>query len=57
MFKYNSALEKHKVFIAGLPFSCTKQQLEELCRGHGTVKDIRLVTYRSGQPKVREPRG
>ncbi|KAG7256512.1 hypothetical protein CRUP_032263 [Coryphaenoides rupestris] len=51
VFKYNSALEKHKVFISGLPFSCTKQQLAELCQGHGTVKDIRLVTYRSGKPK------
>ncbi|KAK0152350.1 Squamous cell carcinoma antigen recognized by T-cells 3 [Merluccius polli] len=51
VFKYNSALEKHKVFISGLPFSCTKQQLEELCKGHGTVKDVRLVTFRSGKPK------
>uniref|UniRef100_A0A8C5BDS1 Spliceosome associated factor 3, U4/U6 recycling protein n=1 Tax=Gadus morhua TaxID=8049 RepID=A0A8C5BDS1_GADMO len=51
VFKYNSAIEKHKVFISGLPFSCTKPQLEELCKSHGTVKDVRLVTYRSGKPK------
>ncbi|KAJ3603768.1 hypothetical protein NHX12_028509 [Muraenolepis orangiensis] len=51
VFKYNSAMEKHKVFISGLPFSCTKQQLEELCKGHGAIKDVRLVTYRSGKPK------
>ena len=57
MFKYNSAIEKHKVFISGLPFSCTKPQLEELCKSHGTVKDVRLVTYRSGKPKVRKPLG
>lgn len=53
MFKYNTNLEKHKIFISGLPFSCTKEQLEELCKDNGTVKDIRLVTNRSGKPKVR----
>ena len=55
VFKYNSAIERHKVFISGLPFSCTKPQLEELCKSHGTVKDVRLVTYRSGKPKVKKP--
>uniref|UniRef100_A0A8C8M1T6 RRM domain-containing protein n=1 Tax=Oncorhynchus tshawytscha TaxID=74940 RepID=A0A8C8M1T6_ONCTS len=51
VFKYNTNLEKHKIFISGLPFSCTKEQLEELCKVHGTIKDIRLVTNRSGKPK------
>ncbi|XP_010894687.1 squamous cell carcinoma antigen recognized by T-cells 3 isoform X2 [Esox lucius] len=51
VFKYNTNLEKHKIFISGLPFSCTKEQLEELCKDHGTIKDIRLVTNRSGKPK------
>ncbi|XP_037536347.1 squamous cell carcinoma antigen recognized by T-cells 3 [Nematolebias whitei] len=51
VFKYNTSMEKHKIFISGLPFSCTKEQLEELCKSHGTIKDIRLVTYRSGKPK------
>lgn len=53
MFKYNTSMEKEKIFISGLPFSCTKEQLEEMCKGHGTIKDVRLVTYRSGKPKVR----
>lgn len=44
-------MEKHKIFISGLPFSCTKEQLEEMCKGHGTIRDVRLVTYRSGKPK------
>lgn len=57
MFKYNTNLEKHKIFISGLPFSCTKEQLEELCKDNGTVKDIRLVTNRSGKPKVRHNAG
>ncbi|XP_075881793.1 spliceosome associated factor 3, U4/U6 recycling protein isoform X2 [Nelusetta ayraudi] len=51
VFKYNTALEKQKIFISGLPFSCTKEQLEQLCGSHGTVTDVRLVTYRSGKPK------
>ncbi|XP_061116092.1 squamous cell carcinoma antigen recognized by T-cells 3 [Conger conger] len=51
VFKYSTSLEKHKIFISGLPYSCSKEQLEELCRQHGTVKDIRLVTNRSGKPK------
>ncbi|KAK2837273.1 hypothetical protein Q5P01_014485 [Channa striata] len=51
VFKYNTSMEKHKIFISGLPFSCTKEQLEEICKSHGTIKDVRLVTYRSGKPK------
>uniref|UniRef100_A0A8P4KHF6 Spliceosome associated factor 3, U4/U6 recycling protein n=1 Tax=Dicentrarchus labrax TaxID=13489 RepID=A0A8P4KHF6_DICLA len=51
VFKYETAMEKQKIFISGLPFSCTKEQLEELCKSHGTIKEVRLVTYRSGKPK------
>ncbi|KAJ8379381.1 hypothetical protein SKAU_G00001590 [Synaphobranchus kaupii] len=51
VFKYSTSLEKHKIFISGLPYSCTKEQLEELFKEHGTVKDSRLVTNRSGKPK------
>lgn len=53
VFKYNTSLEKQKIFISGLPFSCTKEQLETICRSYGAIKDARLVTYRSGKPKVR----
>ncbi|KAM6155289.1 squamous cell carcinoma antigen recognized by T-cells 3 isoform 2-T2 [Rhynchocyon petersi] len=51
VFRYSTALEKHKLFISGLPFSCTKEELEEICKVHGTVKDLRLVTNRAGKPK------
>uniref|UniRef100_A0A8D3D241 Spliceosome associated factor 3, U4/U6 recycling protein n=1 Tax=Scophthalmus maximus TaxID=52904 RepID=A0A8D3D241_SCOMX len=51
VFKYNTSIEKHKIFISGLPFSYTKEQLEEMCKSHGTIKEVRLVTYRSGKPK------
>lgn len=53
VFKYSTSLERHKIFISGLPFSCTKEQLEGMFKEHGTVKDIRLVTNRSGKPKVK----
>lgn len=52
MFRYSTTLEKHKLFISGLPFSCTKEELEDICKAHGNVKDIRLVTNRAGKPKV-----
>ncbi|XP_061624356.1 squamous cell carcinoma antigen recognized by T-cells 3 [Phyllopteryx taeniolatus] len=51
VFKYNTTMEKHKIFISGLPFSCTKEQLEEISKRHGTIKEVRLVTFRSGKPK------
>ncbi|XP_029475546.1 squamous cell carcinoma antigen recognized by T-cells 3 isoform X2 [Rhinatrema bivittatum] len=50
-FKYSTALEKHKLFVSGLPYSCTKDELEELFKEHGRVKEIRLVTNRSGKSK------
>lgn len=52
VFRYSTTLEKHKLFISGLPFSCTKEELEDVCKAHGNVKDIRLVTNRAGKPKV-----
>ncbi|NXL91801.1 SART3 protein, partial [Alectura lathami] len=51
VFRYSTTLEKHKLFISGLPFSCTKEELEDICKAHGNVKDIRLVTNRAGKPK------
>lgn len=51
VFKYNTSMEKHKIFISGLPFSCTNEQLEKICQSHGSVKEVRMVTYRSGKPK------
>nr|XP_033812439.1 LOW QUALITY PROTEIN: squamous cell carcinoma antigen recognized by T-cells 3 [Geotrypetes seraphini] len=50
-FKYSTTLEKHKLFVSGLPYSCTKEELEELFKEHGCVKEIRLVTNRSGKSK------
>ncbi|XP_067861844.1 squamous cell carcinoma antigen recognized by T-cells 3 [Heptranchias perlo] len=51
VFRYSTSLEKHKIFISGLPFSCTREDLEEICKEHGNLIEIRLVTNRSGKPK------
>ncbi|XP_075070084.1 spliceosome associated factor 3, U4/U6 recycling protein [Mixophyes fleayi] len=51
MFKYSTAMEKHKLFVSGLPYSCTKEELEEIFKEHGTIKEMRLVTNRAGKPK------
>ncbi|KAM8961235.1 spliceosome associated factor 3, U4/U6 recycling protein [Pelodytes ibericus] len=51
VFKYSTALEKHKLFVSGLPYSSTKEELEKLFQEHGSLKELRLVTNRSGKPK------
>ena len=35
VFRYSTTLEKHKLFLSGLPFSCTKEELEALVRDKG----------------------
>ncbi|CAG2237410.1 SART3 [Mytilus edulis] len=50
-FKFATELEKNKLFIKGLPFTCTKEALSNIFSQHGKLKDVRLVTYRSGAPK------
>uniref|UniRef100_A0ABM5F2Q7 Squamous cell carcinoma antigen recognized by T-cells 3 n=1 Tax=Pogona vitticeps TaxID=103695 RepID=A0ABM5F2Q7_9SAUR len=51
VFKYSTALEKHKLFVSGLPRSYTKEALEELCKAHGNVREVRLVANRAGKSK------
>jgi len=51
-FKYATTLEQNKLFISNLPFSVTKEQIQNLFTEKGfKVKDIRLVTQKSGKPK------
>ncbi|KYM98312.1 PREDICTED: squamous cell carcinoma antigen recognized by T-cells 3-like [Cyphomyrmex costatus] len=51
VFKYSSILEKNKLFVKGLPLTMTKEQLEEIFKVHGDLKEVRLVTYRNGHSK------
>ncbi|KAK2180910.1 hypothetical protein NP493_420g02015 [Ridgeia piscesae] len=50
-FKYATALEKNKLFVKGLPFTITREAVETIFQQHGQVKDIRLVTHKSGKFK------
>lgn len=51
-FKYATTLEQNKLFISNLPFSATKEQIENLFLEKGfKVKDARLVTHKSGKSK------
>ncbi|EFN81702.1 squamous cell carcinoma antigen recognized by T-cells 3 [Harpegnathos saltator] len=50
-FKYSSTLEKNKLFVKGLPITTTKEELEEIFKIYGALKEVRLVTYRNGHSK------
>ncbi|XP_066592775.1 squamous cell carcinoma antigen recognized by T-cells 3-like [Prorops nasuta] len=50
-FKYSSILEKNKLFVKGLPVTTTKEELEQIFKIHGTLKEVRIVTYRNGHSK------
>lgn len=50
-FKFATNLERNKLFIKGLPFSTTKEDLETMFKEYGPLKDVRIVTYRNGHSK------
>jgi len=50
-FKYQSSLERKKLFVKGLNPSATKEDVEKLFSPFGALKDVRIVTYRSGHSK------
>ncbi|KAL3858472.1 hypothetical protein ACJMK2_013061 [Sinanodonta woodiana] len=50
-FRFSTDMEKNKLFVKNLPFTCTKEALEKIFSEHGELKEVRLVTYRSGRPK------
>lgn len=50
-FKYPTEQEKHKLFVRGLPLTMSQEEVEDLFKQHGDVKEVRLVTYRNGRSK------
>ncbi|KAJ8312590.1 hypothetical protein KUTeg_009963 [Tegillarca granosa] len=50
-FMYSTGLEKRKLFVKGLPYTCSKEALETIFGEYGKLKDVRIVTYKSGAPK------
>lgn len=45
-FQFSQGLENNKLFIKGLAHETNKERLETLFGQYGTVKDVRIVTYR-----------
>ncbi|XP_067679944.1 squamous cell carcinoma antigen recognized by T-cells 3-like [Haliotis asinina] len=50
-FKFATEIEKNKLFVKGLPFTCNKEAVTNIFNQHGKLKDVRLVTYRNGMSK------
>ncbi|XP_071037200.1 squamous cell carcinoma antigen recognized by T-cells 3 [Parasteatoda tepidariorum] len=50
-FKFGTGLERNKLFLKNLPPTTTKDDLENMYKEYGTLKDIRIVTYRNGHSK------
>lgn len=51
-FKYATTLEQNKLFLSALPFTATKEQIEQVFQQHGFHPiSIRLVTHKSGKSK------
>ncbi|XP_067938564.1 squamous cell carcinoma antigen recognized by T-cells 3-like [Watersipora subatra] len=49
--KYETGMEKCKLFVSGLNYDLTKEQVEAEFAKHGKVKDVRIVTYKGGKSK------
>ncbi|XP_039447555.1 squamous cell carcinoma antigen recognized by T-cells 3 [Culex pipiens pallens] len=50
-FKYSERFEPNKLFVKGLPFEATPDDIRKLFEPHGKLKDVRVVYYRSGKSK------
>uniref|UniRef100_A0A1Q3EWF4 Putative squamous cell carcinoma antigen recognized by t-cells 3 n=1 Tax=Culex tarsalis TaxID=7177 RepID=A0A1Q3EWF4_CULTA len=50
-FKYSERFEPNKLFVKGLPFEATPDDVRKLFERHGKLRDVRVVYYRSGKSK------
>ncbi|XP_068623305.1 squamous cell carcinoma antigen recognized by T-cells 3 isoform X2 [Battus philenor] len=51
-FKYATTVERNKLFVKNLPYDqCTKDALTKTFDKYGSLKDIRIVTFKDGKPK------
>ncbi|KPJ11539.1 Squamous cell carcinoma antigen recognized by T-cells 3 [Papilio machaon] len=51
-FKYATTAERNKLFVRNLPYDkCTKEDLTKVFDKYGTLKDVRIVTFKDGKPK------
>ncbi|KAL7670643.1 hypothetical protein ACOME3_005575 [Neoechinorhynchus agilis] len=50
-FNYTTGIEKNKLFVRNIPLNATEEDLTELFRRHGSLREVRLVRYRNGHSK------
>ena len=50
-FVFLSGLEKNKLFVKDLSRDTTQDQLLQIFREFGALKEVRLITYRNGHSK------
>uniref|UniRef100_A0A0R3S7A8 RRM domain-containing protein n=1 Tax=Elaeophora elaphi TaxID=1147741 RepID=A0A0R3S7A8_9BILA len=50
-FRYSTGLEKNKVFVNNVHYDATEEQLKEIFTTFGVVRDVRIVTHKSGKSK------
>ncbi|MFH4982198.1 hypothetical protein AB6A40_008907 [Gnathostoma spinigerum] len=50
-FRYATGLEKCKVFVNNVHYDASAEQVQELFSQFGNVKDVRIVTHKSGKAK------
>ncbi|KXJ75193.1 hypothetical protein RP20_CCG012142 [Aedes albopictus] len=50
-FKYSERFEPNKLFVKGLPFEATGDDVRKLFEPYGKLRDVRVVYYRSGKSK------
>lgn len=50
-FRFPTSLDKCTVFVTNLPFEMKSTEIEDVFKVHGKLKQVRLVTNRSGKSK------
>lgn len=50
-FRYATELEPNKLFVRGLPFEMSQEQVHAFFAKYGQLKDVRLVVHKSGKSK------
>jgi RNA recognition motif-containing protein len=51
MFIPTERRNKNSFIFTDLPPTMTKEELEEVFKSYGSLKDVRIVTYRNGHSK------
>uniref|UniRef100_A0A915ANK0 RRM domain-containing protein n=1 Tax=Parascaris univalens TaxID=6257 RepID=A0A915ANK0_PARUN len=50
-FRYPTTLEKNKLFVNNVHYDATSEQVKEVFAVFGAIRDVRIVTHKSGKSK------